>query len=72
MRLEDGPRPKVKYRHYKGRTYEVVDHGTYCTGHRLEPVVIYRDEDGETWVRSHADFFSKLPDGTLRFTKVEE
>jgi hypothetical protein len=46
----------MRYRHYKGGIYELV-----CEA-RLEadlvPVIVYRGQDGMTWVRPSSDFFA--------------
>ena len=49
--------PAGLYRHYKGRTYQVLG----CVRHSetLEPLVLYRALYGQRglWVRPHAMFF---------------
>lgn len=62
-----------RYRHYKGREYEVL-----CVvrhSETLEPMVLYRalHGDGGLWVRPHAMFFESIDvDGVRkpRFTPV--
>ncbi|MCD9004915.1 DUF1653 domain-containing protein [Luteimonas sp. XNQY3] len=45
-----------RYRHYKGRDYDVI--GVARHSETLEPVVVYRPlyGDGALWVRPHAMF----------------
>lgn len=52
--------PPGRYRHYKGREYEVV--GVARHSETLEPVVVYRPLYGaaELWVRPHAMFFGEI------------
>jgi hypothetical protein len=65
-----------RYRHYKGKEYEVI--GTATHSETLEPMVVYRPLYGEggLWVRPAAMFaeaviidghtqarFARLPDG---------
>lgn len=48
----------VRYRHYKGGVYEVVCEATLEAD--LTPVIVYRGEDGNTWVRPRAVFFETV------------
>jgi hypothetical protein len=52
--------PPGRYRHYKGREYEVV--GVARHSETLEPVVVYRPLYNESglWVRPHAMFFGQV------------
>jgi len=64
-----------RYRHYKGRDYEVI--GVARHSETLEPVVVYRPLYGERglWVRPHAMFVgSVVVDGVEvpRFARLEE
>jgi len=64
-----------RYRHYKGRDYEVI--GVARHSETLEPVVVYRPLYGEgaLWVRPHAMFVgSVVVDGVEvpRFARLEE
>ena len=61
------PTPTGRYRHYKGREYEVL--GAVRHSETLEPLVLYRALYGERglWVRPHAMFFEDIAvDGVLR------
>ncbi len=63
--------PLGRYRHYKGRDYEVV--GVARHSETLEPLVVYRPlyEGSGLWVRPHAMFFETVEvDGRVqpRFT----
>ena len=52
--------PAGRYRHYKGRDYEVL--GVVRHSETLEPLVLYRplyDESG-LWVRPHVMFFETI------------
>lgn len=52
--------PVGRYRHYKGREYEVL--GVVRHSETLEPLVLYRplyDQSG-LWVRPHAMFFETV------------
>ncbi|MBX9604648.1 MAG: DUF1653 domain-containing protein [Gammaproteobacteria bacterium] len=61
----------LRYRHYKGGTYE------YITDGHLEwdpewHVIVYRAEaDGSVWVRPRVDFYGVTEDGQRRFVKIE-
>lgn len=65
--------PLDRYRHYKGKVYEVLNLATHSE--TLESMVVYRALYGENkvWVRPEAMFFDEvaLPDGTKvkRFEK---
>lgn len=69
--VQEPPKP-LRYRHYKGGTYE------YITDGHLEwdpewHVIVYRSEaDGTVWVRPRYEFFGVLADGSRRFIKIEE
>lgn len=53
----------MRYRHYKGGVYEVVCEAILEADHT--PVVVYRGQDGQTWVRPRAAFFGTVDvDGT--------
>ena len=67
------PTPTGRYRHYKGREYEVV--GVVRHSETLEPLVLYRPlyNDSGLWVRPHAMFFGQVDvEGRLqpRFARV--
>jgi hypothetical protein len=47
-----------RFRHYKGGVYEVVCEAILEADHT--PVVVYRGEDGITWVRPRAAFFETV------------
>ena len=69
------PTPTGRYRHYKGREYEVV--GVVRHSETLEPLVLYRPlyNDSGLWVRPHAMFFEEIEvDGRRlpRFTRLAE
>ena len=69
------PTPASRYRHYKGREYEVV--GVVRHSETLEPLVLYRPlyNDSGLWVRPHAMFFEEIEvDGRRlpRFTRLAE
>jgi len=60
------PVPGQKYRHFKGRTYEVVLVGRDST--TQDVVVIYRDaETADVWVRSADEFCDDHSSGVKRF-----
>ena len=65
---------KGRYRHFKGRVYDVV--GTATNSETLETVIVYRSvEDGTLWVRPDAMWNETVArDGKLmpRFTLLEE
>jgi hypothetical protein len=52
--------PRGRYRHYKGRDYEVL--GVVRHSETLEPLVLYRTlyDDSGPWVRPHALFFGEV------------
>ncbi len=52
--------PTGRYRHYKGRDYEVV--GAARHSETLEPLVVYRPlyKASGLWVRPHAMFFENV------------
>jgi hypothetical protein len=54
----------MRYRHYKGGVYELVCEAVLEADHT--PVIVYRGEDGMTWVRQKDAFFETVEvDGTL-------
>jgi hypothetical protein len=54
----------MRYRHYKGGVYELVCEAVLEADHT--PVIVYRGEDGRTWVRPKDVFFETVEvDGTL-------
>jgi hypothetical protein len=59
--------PAGRYRHYKGREYEVL--GAARHSETLEAMVVYRPlyDDSGWWVRPHAMFF-----GTVLVDGVEQ
>lgn len=66
--------PPGRYRHYKGRDYEV--HGVVRHSETLEALVLYRPlyDDSGLWVRPHAMFFEEVEiDGVrrARFERVD-
>jgi hypothetical protein len=48
----------MRYRHYKGGVYELVCEAELEAD--LTPVMVYRGEDGRTWVRPKAAFFETV------------
>jgi hypothetical protein len=65
--------PLGRYRHYKGKDYEVV--GVARHSETLEPLVVYRPlyNASGLWVRPHAMFFEQIEiDGRRqpRFARV--
>jgi hypothetical protein len=72
---QQGWRPT--HRHYKGGLYRVIARGKIEAD--LSPVVIYDNENGETWVRPENDFYSsidcgegEIPRFVLRFDMIPE
>ncbi len=66
--------PPGRYRHYKGRDYEVL--GVVRHSETLEALVLYRPlyDDSGLWVRPHAMFFEAVEiDGVRRprFQRVD-
>jgi hypothetical protein len=52
----------MRYRHYKGGIYELVCEAILEADHA--PVVVYRGQDGTTWVRPRESFFGMVePEG---------
>jgi hypothetical protein len=58
---------KPTHRHWKGGLYEVLHQGTF--EHTMAPVVIYRGQDGQVWVRFEDDF-NWRGEGVRRFTQL--
>jgi hypothetical protein len=48
----------MHYRHYKGGLYELVCEAVLEADH--SPVIVYRGQDGTTWVRPRAVFFEMV------------
>jgi hypothetical protein len=48
----------MRYRHYKGGLYELVCEAVLEADHT--PVIVYRGEDGLTWVRPRDVFFETV------------
>ncbi len=61
--------PKGKYRHYKGKEYEVLEIAHHSE--TLEPIVVYRALYGkqEVWVRP-ADMWNEQVGDGKRFTLI--
>ncbi|MFK3738629.1 DUF1653 domain-containing protein [Massilia sp. TN1-12] len=52
----------MRYRHYKGGIYELVCEAMLEADHT--PVIVYRGQDGTTWVRPRDVFFEMVaPEG---------
>jgi hypothetical protein len=63
----------MRYRHYKGGLYELVCEAVLEADHT--PVIVYRGQDGKTWVRPRAAFFELVDPGNggtpiPRFTPI--
>jgi hypothetical protein len=56
-----------RYRHYKGGVYELVSEATLEAD--LTPVIVYRGEDGRTWVRPSAAFFEQVEVDGMRMPR---
>jgi len=48
----------MRFRHYKGGLYELVCEAVLEADHT--PVVVYRGDDGRTWVRPRDAFFETV------------
>jgi hypothetical protein len=48
----------MRYRHYKGGVYELVCEAVLEADHM--PVIVYRGQDGTTWVRPRDIFFEMV------------
>jgi len=48
----------MRYRHYKGGLYDLVCEAVLEADHT--PVIVYRGQDGQTWVRPTAAFFETV------------
>jgi hypothetical protein len=48
----------MRYRHYKGGVYALVCEAVLEADHT--PVIVYRGEDGATWVRPKDVFFETV------------
>ncbi|MBE6122822.1 MAG: DUF1653 domain-containing protein [Solobacterium sp.] len=62
-----------RYRHFKGNEYTVIAVGKHTE--TLEEMVVYRDDDGKTWIRPKADFEAAVTrDGKTfeRFAMLKE
>lgn len=62
----------MRFRHYKGGVYEVVCEATLEADHTA--VVVYRGQDGKTWVRARDAFYGNVDvDGARmpRFTPLD-
>ena len=65
--------PNGRYRHYKGKEYEVLEIAHHSE--TLEPMVVYRALYGshDVWVRPASMWNEQVGDGcTLRFTKRDD
>ena len=52
----------MRYRHYKGGIYELVCEAVLEADNT--PVIVYRGQDGMTWVRPREAFFAMVePEG---------
>ena len=63
--------PPGRYRHYKGREYEVMGAARHSETH--EPLVVYRPlyNDSGWWVRPHAMFFEEVTVDGRRVPRFE-
>ena len=57
------------YKHFKGKTYEVLHEAT--DSETKQEVVIYKDENGKIWSRPKTMFYDFVNSDTPRFTKIE-
>ncbi|QJD98739.1 DUF1653 domain-containing protein [Massilia forsythiae] len=48
----------MRFRHYKGGIYDVVCEATLEADHT--PAIVYRGQDGKTWVRPRGNFFETI------------
>lgn len=48
----------MRFRHYKGGIYDVVCEATLEADH--SSVIVYRGQDGNTWVRPRSAFFETI------------
>lgn len=51
----------MRYRHFKGGLYDVVCEAKLEAD--LTPVIVYRSQDGQVWVRPRDVFFELVDDG---------
>jgi hypothetical protein len=51
----------MRYRHFKGGLYDVLHEATLEAD--LTPVIVYRSQDGQVWVRPRDVFFEDVDDG---------
>ena len=75
MTYEDAVReiPKGRYRHFKGKEYEVT--GIARHSETLEPMVVYRALYGDngSWVRPAEMWNETVGDGNVkRFTRIDD
>lgn len=62
----------MRYRHYMGGVYDLVCEAEVEADHT--PVIVYRGQDGRTWVRPKAAFFETVEseDGRVpRFAAID-
>ena len=57
----------MRYRHYKGGVYEVVCEAIIEAD--LTAVVVYRGQDGKTWVRPRDAFFGGVEAAGVRMPR---
>lgn len=57
----------MRYRHYKGGVYDVVCEAVLEADHT--DVVVYRGQDGKTWVRPRDAFFGLVDVGGERIPR---
>jgi hypothetical protein len=56
------------YRHWKGKTYQVLGTGTHTeTG---ESLVVYQDSMGRIWIRPDTMFSEIMENGNQRFAPI--
>ncbi len=69
------PKPKEKYKHFKGGVYEIVCIALDCENPKKKLVVYKNIDDGKIWVRELNDFIGEkvFDDETKvrRFVKIE-
>lgn len=62
---------KIKYRHYKGEVYTLINNSVICEKTEIR-MVVYMDADGIAWSRPHAEFYGYTECGVRRFTPMGE
>ncbi len=73
MKIPTKPTVGSRWRHWKNdKIYTVAGFALFCdTDHEKRLLVIYLDEEGDSFARSEYEWHNTMPGGKRRFTEIE-